>query len=104
MAFCTPVPTSAASPEGGGGLSPHSCADRGAADSECRYFWLWEGSDTIPPLHPDGVGFCWTPEDYVGDWDDDAATPDTSIPRCSNLSPGDARYATWGCAPFVSPS
>jgi hypothetical protein len=87
VAYCDPLPTSLESPAGAAGASPHSCPDRGAATEECRYFWARENAST--PTNPDGVGFCWTPENY-------------GSARCNTISATDAGYATSACAPFAA--
>ena len=76
--------------------SGHTCADRGAPAPtyECRYLWYFETG----PLHPDNVGFCWDPDDYLYDWDNDVGTPDTGAARCSTIATAD--QAGQGCAPY----
>ena len=100
VAACTPGPTSLEDPANANGLvgSGHTCADRGAPGPtwECRYFWIFETG--VPPLHPDGVGFCWDPDDYIADWDNDLDTPDTAAPRCSTIATAD--QTGMGCAPY----
>lgn len=98
MALCTPGPTSLENPANANGLvgSGHTCADRGAPGPahECRYFWVFESD---PTQHPDALGFCWNPDNYVGDWDGDPGTTDTSYPRCAAIAIAD--QAGMGCAP-----
>ena len=98
IALCTPGPTSLENPENANGLvgSGHTCADRGAPAPtyECRYLWYFETG----PLHPDNVGFCWDPDDYLYDWDNDVGTPDTGAARCSTIATAD--QAGQGCAPY----
>jgi hypothetical protein len=102
MAYCDPVPTSLESGLGANGQSPNACSDRGAFTQACYYFWVWETYDAATaPLHPDNVGFCWTPENFVGDWDGDANTPDSGFPRCNATSSADPNYNFYGCAPYV---
>jgi hypothetical protein len=111
MAFCLPGPTHVGQVADAGGQagSGFTCGDRGELTQQCEYFWIFETVDpTNGPLHPDGVGFCFTPENYVGDWDGNAGTPDTAWPRCTTLADADTDGdgtrddLFWGCVPYAA--
>jgi hypothetical protein len=116
MAFCQPAPTDttqAANLNGAVG-SGYTCGDRDSLTQSCTYFWVFETVDpTTGPKHPDGVGYCWTPGNYVGDWDNDVGTADSTWPLCSTIAPGATGAACgapdgadclqyFGCQPFVA--
>jgi hypothetical protein len=91
VALCRPGPTSQEDPSNANGLvgSGDTCAEVGAtAGDECRYLWylgeLYAPNGT--PLHLDGIGVCWNPED-LGE------------ARCSTIPVAD--QAGTGCAPYV---
>lgn len=93
VALCQPGPTSLEDPSNANGLvdSGHTCAERGAsAANECRYIWYLETqlAPSVSPLHPDGPGFCWDPDDH-------------GVPRCSTVAVED--QAGTGCAPYLGP-
>lgn len=107
VAFCEPGPTSAENPANLGGLagSNYECLDRqGTGGTECRYFWLFEEE-----AHPwsNEIGFCWTPGNYVADWDG-AQGPmgETGALSCADASETDTNgdetpdNLWWGCAPL----
>ena len=116
FAFCEPAPT--CNTAGGsatvcgvdnyGGATGHTCADRGADNNGCQYFWSFETFDaaTDPP-HPDGVGYCWDSVAYVADWDGtNGPMTEGPWPHCDGVAPpgggddttGDAEF--WGCVPY----
>jgi hypothetical protein len=104
-AFCRPTTTSSTSPAGEGGLpnSMYTCADRGAAGHECKYLWFFESN---PTAADNGIGVCWTPANFTGDWDNNPATEDTVFPACNTLPTTDTdndgvpQNQQFGCAPF----
>ncbi len=105
VAFCRPAETYVGNTANAGGQvgSGYTCADRGASGQECHFFHFVED-----PANPadNGIGFCWKPENYVGDWDNDPGTADTGYPRCSTLSNTDTdgdsipQHIEYGCAPI----
>lgn len=105
VALCRPDETSAADPAGAGGVvgSGFTCGDRGAAGAECRFVWFLQSA---PTAATNDIGFCWTPANYVTDWDMDPGTPDTGAPECASLPDTDtdgsgvADHAEWACAPY----
>jgi len=109
MAYCLPGETYLGNDANENGLdgSAYECEDRGAATHECQYFWLFEGSATIPPTHTDGIGFCWTPENYLIALQDDEVEDDPwprcgDIPNTDNDDPpnGIPDHLDWACAPY----
>jgi hypothetical protein len=100
LAFCRPAETHSDAPAGAGGTAPYTCADRGALTHECKYFWYFEDA---PSTAHDTFGFCWTPEDYVADWDGNGS--DEPHPRCTTLpntdtsGDGVAEHTYYGCSP-----
>jgi hypothetical protein len=106
VALCTPAPSSSADFTSIGGLAPHTCADRGAAGAECRYWWFLEHPAALPSPARNGVGFCFEPSRYTWDDDGNAFTPEVPLPSCAVLEPVDTNgvatddAAYWGCLPL----
>jgi hypothetical protein len=108
LAFCRPVETYVGNTAGATGepASGYTCADRGATASgmECHFLWTF---DSTPTADRNGIGFCWQPGNYVGDWDGDLNTPDSAMPACVDLpntdtdSDGIPQHYQYGCAPYV---
>lgn len=105
-ALCLPVTTSAASPSGAGGMSPHTCADRGAAGADCLYGWLLSESTGDPDPLLDTIGVCLDLSGRMIDDDGDGASDDpwTSCAVRSATDDADpdslAENAETGCTPF----
>ncbi len=106
-AYCQPIETHSGAQSGFQGQAPYSCPDRaGTSEHACIYFWWLEDTSTNAPTHPDNIGFCWNPNNYSTDWDDDPNTPDTTAPYCQDLSNADADgdgfadHLNFGCGPF----
>jgi len=108
LALCLPSETYVGNTAGATGLpgSGYTCADRGATAPgvECHFLWTFEDA---PATDRNGIGFCWQPGDYVGDWDADAYTADTGFPACVDLPNSDTdadgipQHYEYGCAPYV---
>lgn len=106
VAYCRPAETHSGATANEGGLpgSGYTCADRGGSGAECKYWWYFMGEEAS--AEADGLGFCWIPESYVGDWDVNPSTPDSAHPRCTTLSTGDVNgngtpdHLEYGCAPY----
>jgi hypothetical protein len=121
IAFCVPGPTYQGSTANVDGLvgQANTCGNKGAVggNMECRYLHIF---DQTPPLDQyNGSGVCFGTSGYVSDWDGDAGTPDTTMPRCVDQSmttledsdgdgtPDMPQYIYWGCGPMqpgVAPS
>jgi hypothetical protein len=110
IAFCTPGETHAGAPENADGVAPFPCAARGASGDgmECRYLHIF---DNTPDPAQNDSGVCLATDLYVSDWDDDPGTPDTSLPRCTDLTtalvdtdgdgtPDTPEHLHRGCAPW----
>lgn len=57
IAMCSPHTTSTADTTQPGGVSPHTCGDRGAVGADCRFFWPFEQAN--PPVYQN-VGWCYS--------------------------------------------
>jgi hypothetical protein len=110
IAFCTPGETHAGAPDSADGVAPFPCATRGASGDgmECRYLHIFANT---PDAELNDSGVCLATDLYVSDWDQDAGTADTSLPRCTDLStapidtdddgtPDTPEHRYWGCAPW----
>ncbi|MBI3179226.1 MAG: hypothetical protein HYZ27_06165, partial [Deltaproteobacteria bacterium] len=107
VAFCRPQETHSGDTAGADGVpgSGYACADRGAtaAGMECHFLWYLEAT---PTATRNGIGFCWQPGNYAGDWDNDPNTADEPHPACIDLAntdtdaTGAADHYEWGCAPY----
>jgi hypothetical protein len=115
MAYCRPAPTdngANAANQGGQLASGFTCGDRNELTQSCEYFWVFETFDAAtPPAHPDQIGYCWTPENYVGEWNG-TGTGAIPWPRCNTVADSDVDMTGnnagtrdtlyWGCVPYAT--
>ncbi len=107
MALCTPGETYLGQPENSGGLSPHTCTDRGATGVtvECRYWHFLEGSAQPATKWSNTIGFCMDHMQYSWDHDQEPGTASVRFPSCKDLANSDtdgddiADHVLWGCGP-----
>jgi hypothetical protein len=115
IAFCTPGETHSGDTTNVDGIGANTCGNKGAVgdDMECRYLHIF---DVTPPRGEyNASGVCLGTARYVSDWDDDVTTPDTALPRCTQLTntvmvdsdedgtPDTPEHEYWGCAPWSDP-
>jgi hypothetical protein len=117
VAFCTPGETHSGATANVDGVAPFTCGAKGAVDAinnmECRFLHIF---DSTPPLDQyNASGVCFATSAYVGDWDGMAGTPETGLPRCTQLTntimldtdgdmtPDTPEHEYWGCAPWTDP-
>ena len=105
QALCRPGETHKTSTANAGGVSPNTCAARGAAGAECRYWWFVEDESRPKTAESNTVGFCVNYANYTYDHDMSATTAPIPWPSCTTLANTDtnadgiADNMYFGCGP-----
>lgn len=102
VAFCAPGETHKDATANADGVSPHTCASRGASGAECRYFHLIETPFTA---NTNTVGICFDYGNFTYDHDMNNGTPDVPTPSCTTVDAGTGpgEHLSWGCGPLPVP-